>query len=152
MPFERKMLFKPSFNRIDPDPKKNYGIASMRIWFILTGEKGAVQWQFDTGWYCKSARQHALAFPAIYNDGKVLRGWDLGYHAHEPQYEGQSSLDCDILGGKCYYDGSSLNAQLLEEGFLTEGDEWVWRKLEEYYACQFEDAEWPFHDIESAYV
>lgn len=143
MTFTRKIRFRPSYNHIRPAPGDNYGIGEMRMWFILGGDKGAVQWMIGTGWYIKSARDHLAKFPPRVH--LLPSAWDLGYHAKEPQYEGQSVQDenCPETGGRCFYDGSALNAELLTEGFLAGGDEWVWSRLEAYYRYRFEGAAWP---------
>lgn len=144
--FERQILFKPGFDwRRRGDAKRDYGISSMRMWFILIGERGAVQWQIGTEWFPDSARQHLSHF---HNEPKHQpTGWDLGYHSKTPHYEGQEAGDCDCLPeGKCYYDGSGLNADLLIEGFLNGGDDWVWNRLEAYYENVFHDKEFPNFD------
>jgi hypothetical protein len=50
-------------------------------------------------------------------------------------WDGQEPIsdDCDILGGKCYYDGSGLNAEPVYELLLREGSDGVWKSLGEYY-------------------
>lgn len=143
--FKRRIVFKPGFCWLRANPHRNYGVSSVRMWFILIGEKGAVQWCIGTDWFPEAARTHLSKFPAEdMDDLRKPRGWDLGYHAKAPQYEGQSPQDkCDCFDGPCYYDGSSLAADNLIEGFLNGGDEWVWNRLEAYYASRFEGAEYP---------
>ena len=134
---------------IRPEPAKNYGVSSVRIWFYVIGPMGAVQWQIGTDWFPLQAREHlrARGWPSEYDvrDAMKPKGWDLGYHSKEPRYEGQSPMDgeCQVLGCKCYYDGSGLNADLLIEGFIHGGTEWLWPQLEEYYASVFEGAPFP---------
>lgn len=152
--FERRVDVSPSFARLHSNPSVNYGIGAMRLWFILIGPKGAVQWQIGTNWYCKLAQEHLRSLPDRLNDAaeNSLGGsryqpqaWDLGYHAREPQYESQTAVrdECHVLGGPCYYDGSSLNAEYLIDGFLEGGDRFLWPALEEYYRHTFEEAPWP---------
>ena len=43
-----------------------------------------------------------------------------------------------------------LNADEVIEGFLAGGTDWLWPKLEEYYACIFEGA--PFPDFTPHYL
>jgi hypothetical protein len=138
--FERQVTFIPAFDRRDPSPSKNYGIGSMRIRFVLKGPLGAVQWMIGTAWDVASARR-----PVAWRDGTRPDGWDLGYHSPRPLYEGQEPMgSCDILDCECYYDGSGLNADLLIENFLAQGDDYVWAALAAYYRTTFEDADWPF--------
>jgi hypothetical protein len=140
--FERHVEFIPAYDKRSVDPKKNYGIGSMRIRFILKGALGAVQWMIGTSWDVASARG-----PKSWRDGSKPEGWDLGYHSPKPLYNEHSPMkSCDVLDGLCYYDGSGVNADLLIENFLGQGDDYVWAALEAYYHFTFEDGEWPFDE------
>lgn len=143
--FTRRVDFSPSYNFLRPTDD-NYGIGAMRIRFVLIGPKGAIQWMIGTEWFIASARQHLRQFSERDIDNlRKPSGWDLGYHAREKQYDRQQSMGpCEYLdGAECFYDGSSLNADLLIEGFLAGGDEWLWPQLESYYRCRFEGADFP---------
>lgn len=144
--FSTRIDFQPAFDRRDPNPAKNYGIGSMRMTFILLGPKGAVQWMISTEWFTESARQHLASFSREHARPHEPRAWDLGYHAKEPQYEGQEGRqDCHLLeGGTCYYDGSGLNAELLTERFIAEGVDYLWPALHAEYLHRFEEGPWPF--------
>lgn len=83
MKFEKITNVRLPFDRRSPDPKTNYGIHGLDVWFILKGPKGATQF--------------------------AVTGFDVGYHSLEPQYEGQTKMECTMFG-ECYYDGSSLRA------------------------------------------
>jgi len=65
---------------------------------------------------------------------------DLGYHSKVPKYEGDVPMSehCPVLKGKCYYDGSTLNAERVFERLVNEGDAGVWAELESYYATTFQ--------------
>jgi hypothetical protein len=45
--------------------------------------------------------------------------------------------DCDLLGGDCYYDGSSLNADPVLEVLIEKGIEGVYEYLIQYYEDTF---------------
>ena len=128
------------FDRRNEAPGKNYGIGGLRIWFVLKGPKGAVQFMCGFPTY----------LPHVEAEGKVnqfyrkIEGWDVGYHAKEPQYEGQSQSDCEHFdSGKCYYDGSGLRAEeWAKEIFSVTGkapEDLLWKKLEEEYELRFGD-------------
>jgi len=144
--FRTQIGIQPAFDKRAPEPHKNYGIGEMRMCFYLIGPKGAVQWMIGTNWYVDTARKHLATFPPnSYDRPYEPRGWDLGYHALEAQYDGQTPHDCNLIdGGKCYYDGSGLNAELLVERFLEGGLEYLWPALLAYYTRTFEDGPWPF--------
>jgi hypothetical protein len=144
--FEVWMEASPSFYLIRPEPTKNFGVSTVRLTFYVKGAKGAVQWMIGTEWGIEPTRAHLARFGWFGpEEGRKPTGWDLGYHAHEPQYEGHSKMgdDCELTGGACYYDGSGLNADLLIEGFLAQGTSWLWPKLIEVYRHYFEGAAWP---------
>ena len=152
MKYEKIVKFAPAFDKRHKDPNKNYGIGSMRVWFILKGKEGAVQAMFSLPIYLP---QTITEYKKIGNKNKTnqhdLRDdfdgnpagidcWDIGYHSLKPQYEGQTKGTCDILkGDKCYYDGSSLRGQQdkLGEMLLTEGQEPIWNYLEKDYKSRF---------------
>jgi hypothetical protein len=141
--FERRVEVTPGHCWLHENPNKNYGVAACRVIFYVIGAKGAVQWMIGTDWYPKAARDHLSKF--AYRNEVQPQAWDIGYHAREPQYEGQTCLtnDCHLLGGKCFYDGSSLSAEEWVEGFLNGGTEWLWPRLEEYYRSVFEGGKYP---------
>lgn len=139
--FEKITEVYPSYDKRDPNPKKNYGISSCKINFILKGNEGAVQFLIGTNWYIPSAREHINKFSRT-DSGyqKKPDGWDLGYHSYKPMYEGHSLLAhaCDILDGKpCYYDGSGLRAEEMIEDFIAGGTDWLWKRLEKEYNERF---------------
>lgn len=128
------------FDRRHPDDSKNYGIHGLDIWFILKGEKGAVQYGVTFPVYLPHVAKELQA------KGKTLDriyGFDVGYHARMPQYEGQTIMaDCDLTPeGKCFYDGSSLRASdWTEQIFSVVGEKpekLLWEKLYTEYVERF---------------
>lgn len=136
----RKINFRPAFDKRHPDPKKNYGIHGMEIAFLLVGELGATQFVLYTAWHLPHVRREAEAWPRWMLEPK---GYDIGYHSPKPMYEGQTAMgeegDCQYVpaGCKCYYDGSSLMAEPVMETLIAEGDEAVWKRLEQDYTSRF---------------
>jgi len=112
----------------------SHGVNGTTITFVVNGEKGAVQFSIFTGWIPgRSYRDSATPMPA-----------DLGYHSIEPQWEGQSSMDCSLVeGGKCFYDGSSLNAENAWDTLVNAGETDLWHFLDEYYNDVFENGKYP---------
>ena len=139
MVFERIITIEPAFDKRSPNPRKNYGIGSATLRFVLKGDNGATQFVAFTGWH----------LPDVTEDWKAkeweimgkLTGADVGYHSPKPIYDGQevSTEGCEYLNGKpCYYDGSGLRAE--EVGvptLLNKGSEGVWEMLEEEYHRYF---------------
>lgn len=128
--FRREITFEPGYDyRNDPDTKqRQYGCHGMNLRFTLHGEHGSVQFLLYTGW---------LPGQPSFAAGPVLSpmGADVGYHWDEPRYEGQEWRSCTARpAGRCYCDGSSLQADELFQKFTHDGDAVVWRTLEERYA------------------
>lgn len=138
-----------AFDRRDVDPAKNYGIHGVELSFYLVGDKGGVQFKFNTGWLLPETVGVETPFDwrsmGSHDYARAMHGRDtanmfpmvvdLGYHSPRPLYEGQTLLteDCPIIDGPCYYDGSGLNAEPVFEVFLREGSPGVWQALANYY-------------------
>ena len=138
--FERITKVRLPFDKRDPDPKKNYGIHGLDIWFILKGKKGAVQFGVTVNVYLP----HVNTRPGRGDIG-AFSGFDVGYHAMEPQFEGQTAMgNCEICS-PCYCDGSSLRAaEWAKEVFSVRGEnpeKLIWEKLESEYRDRFGDSE-----------
>ncbi len=134
--FTRKVDVTPAYDRRSTDPKKNYGIGSCDVRFILKKDNKAVQFVVMTCWYPQHIQQERGHHPGLDD----IQPWatDLGYHSPVPMYEGQQHMTCtEIDGGKCYYDGSSLNAKPVRDRMLEDGSRAVWEELEQYWHEQF---------------
>lgn len=132
--FEKTIEFSPAYDRRDPDPKKDYGVGAVDIRFILKGKRGAVQFLLGTGWFLPETNEEYKA-RGVNLSKDYPRAWDIGYHSPKPMYEGHSPITdkCNILNGKCFYDGSTLNADPILNILLREGSDGVWKELEKYY-------------------
>ena len=137
--FERLIMFSPSYD----ERRKGYGIHGMEMRFLVKGPKGAVQFLVFTNWMLPHVKKELLdrvdkgenLHPCLFEGHPA----DLGYHSPKPMYKGQSAMsnDCDVLGGKCYYDGSGLNAERPFGILVSQGLESLWNFLEEYYGSVF---------------
>lgn len=133
---ERRVVFAPAFDKRDPNPSKNYGIHGVDMRMYVIGPRGAVQFVLYTGWHLPHVREELDARPSRKRCLDHPMPADLGYHSPIPTYEGQEEWgrdNCELLGCRCYYDGSGLNAERIYEVLLREGSEGVWRELEAYY-------------------
>lgn len=147
--FERIIRTRPPYDKRDSNPCKNYGIGSLRLFFILKGGKGAVQIVLGSKLYLVKQfmewQMKGEKYP--FNDGEeCLSCWDVGYHSWKPIQDWQDKsnfMECDIAPkGKCWYDGSSLRGEVdkVVENYLEHGDEWIWKYLEKEYKSIFEEA------------
>lgn len=135
--FQKITNVRLPFDRRSADPKTNYGIHGLDIWFILKGPKGAVQFAINFPIYLP----HVEAERYAWKYKPEIMGIDIGYHALEPQYEGQTKMECQMFG-ECYYDGSSLRADdWVKEIFAIRGthlEDEIWSRLEEDYRRRFD--------------
>lgn len=144
--WERDVIFYPGYDKRDPNPSKNYGICGGRLIFVLKGTKGAIQFMVGMPLYPDTAVQHLINHHNgnAYEIAKSMKpsGWDVGYHSHEPMYEGHEPMqgECHIIGGKCFYDGSSLRADEWLSEFLVGGTNWLWPQMEREYRDRFSPA------------
>lgn len=134
---KREIRFEVGYDhRSDPDPKKrSQGAHGMQIRFLLHGRKGTIQFLLYTDWMptWKSTGEGGQLFKSM---GPMPA--DIGYHADEPQYEGQGTMECkERPSGQCYYDGSSLNAESIFRLFVKGGEKALWAALNEYYLDLF---------------
>ena len=137
--FERIVKFRPAYDKRNTGPAKNYGIGSMDIFFILKGERGAVQFRVGTDWYTPNVQRNEQKTWNDISSGSDIKpkGYDLGYHSPTPMFDGHSPMpECSLME-PCYYDGSSLNAEAMIPDFLEGGTNWLWGYLEDYYRSRF---------------
>lgn len=136
---DRRIEFRPAFDKRHPDPKKNYGIHGAEMHWYLVGELGAVQFVVYTNWHLphvKAEGEMTWREPFLWQPMPA----DLGYHSPKPLYEGQHAReDCHLLppGCKCHYDGSGLNAGPVFDTLVREGHEAAWKEMENYYIETF---------------
>jgi hypothetical protein len=135
--FEKSVTWTPSYDKTNPDPLKSYGIGSVTMRFLLKGPLGATQFTLLTGWYLKHIRGRHRCDD--HHCGNSAMASDLGYHSPKPTYEGQRSMECDVIpGGSCYYDGSTLSASELFDEFCERGEDAIWERLMDNYRLLFE--------------
>lgn len=140
---KKEITFVPAFDKRNSNPSKSYGIHGVDIKFIYGDGRGYVQFVLYTNWQLPSVEEEALAKAnsSIATNRYPFVMWqkpmaaDLGYHSPTPIFEGQDPMDnCHLLGGgKCYYDGSRLNAERIFTVLREQGSEGVWSELESYW-------------------
>jgi hypothetical protein len=139
----REIAFGPAFDKRDPISSKDYGIHGVDMTWYIKGPEGAVQWKVFTNWHMPNVRQEWEQRERQGNPPPLCcvipMAADLGYHSPKPMYENQTPMSntCDVLGGVCYYDGSSLNAEPIFDLLVTQGQEACWQAIENYYRMTF---------------
>ena len=132
---EKIVRIYPAYDNRHPDPAKNYGIHGAEMGFYLKGKKGAVQFLLYTNWHLPHIQKE------LSRERMQPQPVDLGYHSPKPTYKGHTVIDkhCEFLDGKkCYYDGSTSNAYEIFNILVKEGDEGMWKELDQYYKSCFD--------------
>lgn len=99
-------------------------------WLVIGPPHGAVQyveWRYPDD------------SPVARIIGDTRQPVDVGYHSTKQRWKGQDASDCDVIEGRCYYDGSGLHAEHVRELFDRDGEEALWEYLERYFVETFED-------------
>ncbi len=145
----KEIVFHPAYDKRSPEPSKNYGIHGVSIYFFVKGDKGAVQFAVYTDWHLPHVQDEQKGKDFIGLFGLKPMGVDVGYHATEPQYEGQDKFcgpgECNLVpeGESCYYDGSGLRAEeWVRNILLPKGSEGIWEALKEEYTGRFGEEQW----------
>ncbi len=132
--------------RCQPGTGGSHGRIGLAIRFVAKGDAGAVQFLLWTGWLPQYAPPSNIGARYIreWNAGTLYPA-DLGIHAKVAQYEGQPfTTDCEYCdGGRCHYDGSSLNASDAMYALVNGGDSALWAFLDAYYDTVFNGAAYP---------
>jgi hypothetical protein len=148
----REIRFEPGYDRVE-ETKGKYGRASMRMWFLLHGDDGSVQFVMHTGWLPThiitsewgdrvDVRVPLPCLDGIHPIPSEPMASDLGRHWRTPLYEGEyERSECDVIDGGCYYDGSGLGAESIMAAFFQRGDVAIWEALGGYYGYCKEQAD-----------
>jgi hypothetical protein len=135
-PFTRNIRFEAAWDRTNPDPKKNYGVHGVHIWFELTRDGKGLTFSISTNWHLPHVKPQ-WGFP---KDDLSLRcqyepmAFGVDYHDTKPHYEGHTCREgCKITGGKCYSDGSGLLGNDFLQTLIEGGDEALWARMEEQF-------------------
>ena len=124
---------------------RNFGIHGMELVFWVKGSKGAITIRIFTNWWLPHLQDKMLKLatkgypfdPLVELMGPKIV--DISYHAKEPQYDEQYSIDnCEFTDGKCYCGGSSLWGDEWLPGFLHGGSEWLFERMKDEYRHRFE--------------
>jgi hypothetical protein len=153
----REIKFFPAFDKTSPDPKKNYGVGCLELRFLVEGERGMVELQILTQWYLPHVMDRRLeSFKRDVWSGKqdfLLKSFlhpnpiDLCYLSLERLSEDDSFWEHGVSyfrnNSPCYYGYKYMddNKNIAKEDafmkLVSEGDESLWKYLEDYYVEVF---------------
>lgn len=152
----RRIRLRPGHNCIDfmckhgskdclPGKGGSHGLHGMHVEMGVVGRHGAIVFSFCLIGMIPG-RMKDGRFQSNSLDESVV-AWDLGFHANHPVYDKTDKPltdDCEWTGGgKCWYDGSTLNAEPVLGLLAEQGEEPVWEFLEGVYSNRFESGEYP---------
>lgn len=124
---KREVKFNPAFCSL----VSGRGRGSVKMWFVVRGKKGAVTFLIMTGMTFEEDRDHLPETCKIF----PLAG-DIALHSYKQLDDSDIyNKNCKWRDGKrCYTKLHSLIwAQEVLERFLKEGEESLWKTLEEVY-------------------
>ncbi len=147
--YEREMQFQSGHDcirfecafgsaRCKPGAGGSHGKGTVTMLASVKGDLGAVSFSLYTGWEVETDY-------SSHSDYISIMPADLGYHARDSQYEGQTVKEsCHFLDGQsCYYEGSNLNAYGPYRILTGHSEEAFWKFLEEYYLSVFHGQPYP---------
>jgi hypothetical protein len=139
MKLRREITIRPAYDKRDPNPNKNYGIGACRLFFSVTGPKGAITINFGTNWYLQSTiKEYKDKFKMDLYSTEPIKAWSWDYHSKKRMFKGQHSINkCEYTKGKCYCDGSYLNSDRYLPILLEKGSEGIFLELEKDYQDRF---------------
>jgi len=115
--------------------------------FYLIGEKGAAQFVFHiTTKHPEEAQSFYqgewegfqwMGMDVITPSGGLVMATDLGFHSREEDEFATHFENCEVLGGECWYDGSTLLAYEVMTKFIKQRNfQVIWDELLEFYESQ----------------
>lgn len=149
---KREIQITKAFDKRNDDPKKDYGIGSCRLYFIVKGNKGAVTIDFFTNWFLESTVKEYSEIGIRKNrmDGtKDTVKTKINLHEGIPIHSGVFSIHnkkktkyttktkCPVLGDYCYPDISCMYGNKFLPILLSKGSDGVFKELEKEYKLRF---------------
>jgi hypothetical protein len=152
---EHRILFRPASDKTDPDPHKDYGVHDLELFFQVEGDKGIVEFQLGTNWY----QNHIMERRCEHLKKDIWKGEpnhlvrhfiepfpaDLCYYSLETidgdDFYWETGTSLAFNNAPCYYgykyfeddDHDVVAKDHLYQILLEQGDEAMWKYLEEYY-------------------
>lgn len=145
----REIVFEPGYDHRAEDANKprgqRRGCHGLTMRWLVHGEHGTTSFTVFTGWLPSWVKPGRWGDVVTAPDGEPAHApmaADLGHHWDSPTYSGEGSMECHYRpSGRCFYNGSGLNAEPVFAALLTKGHEAVWEMLENYYRHLVEAAE-----------
>lgn len=140
-----EIKFTPSYDRRGEKP--NYGQHPLVMFFVLTGEAGAIVMELNTGWYLSEIDSWSRPFDMDFPKCKVPYVAEVYLHRHLTEADMQ--LDASEIHDDCgWLDGANCVTERIVG--LIDGAEWmktlvaagavgVEAKMREFYWTRFPD-------------
>lgn len=159
---EHKIIFFPADDRTNNKPELNYGVNDVNIKFLVIGKRGIVEFDLHTNWYLPHVMERRLLYLKMdVRSGKkdfLLMSWispgpfDVCYMSLIQMSEDDTffdgGLDYVFDHQPCFYgykyekeENGLWTTYYVYDGFIREGDSFVWNYLEKYYQEVFGDDE-----------
>lgn len=151
---KREIIIHSAYDRRNEDPSKDYGIGACRIFFVVSGKKGAITVNFGTNWYLPST---VTEYKQVGVRGRIVDlekesspitfySWDI--HSKKKMYLGQKKMKaCEFVKGGCYCDGSCSKSEQYLTLLLQNGSNAVLDQLEKDYKDYFGEIKNDYEDF-----
>lgn len=133
---ERIVKFSPAFDKREETP--NYGHHPMHIHFAVRGERGVLVFDICTGWYIDSRHDYP---PECY--AFCWHVYPTNPHVDLDQVQPCKWLDGEECVCITHMAHVSNHAKELLQGFLANGDNWLFEQLEYNYRIAVNKIEEP---------
>lgn len=125
---QRCVRFLPAFHKCNDNPKEDYGIGGVKIYFCLREGDKAIDLEVLTNWGLPSNAFHKASPGCQKHRSGPARGDASGGMVtwHLPATEGPV---CPALGTPCRFASSFTLGDGLFDLLRTEGDEALWKRM-----------------------
>lgn len=157
---KREIKFFPAWDKTDPDPKKDYGVNCLEMNFQIIGELGVTEFQLSTNWYLEHIMERRLKHmkESVWRGKEdfLLKKWiypfplDVCYYSpvriseDDSCWEDGSPNHAPHLSSPVYYGYNFMDEtedkiayDVAYYKLVSEGDEALWKYLEDYYVEVF---------------
>lgn len=133
------VTFQPAYDKRHPDPRKNYGVHGVHIYFaVIDEERGeGLSFSVATNWHVPAVQRETDALPFNHQFPYLFHkplAFAVQIHQkvrqHEYQHENQ---DCSITGGACYITDSATLGKSFLQTLIEGGDEALFARMEQQY-------------------
>ena len=144
--FKRVLGVTPPFDKRSPNPRKSYGIGSLRLYFAVVKDNKAVSVTIGTNSYLNSVLvDYSNSVIPIRRKMYLNKADYQGFMAfdivwHKSTRSKKKGYECDLFkSGKCEFESSGIKSSQdkVAEIFVEQGEDGVWDYLEKEWKIKW---------------